>query len=113
MRPRRTGQSKSTIEWIKRTDSRMLLAAGNFTNALYLLGMMLIILAVLRGTKKNLKAAKARGNQPDAAWDGDTLELRPYTDKPAQLMRWEVEMHELARDISARLDSKIAMLQRL
>jgi hypothetical protein len=90
----------------------MLLAAGNLTTALYLLGMMLIILAVLRGTKKNMKAAKLRSAQPSDTCD-DTLELRPFSDKPAQLMRWEVEMHELARDISAKLDNKIAMLQQL
>ena len=78
----------------------MFLAASNLTTALYLLGMMLIILAVLRGTKKNIKAAKARSIQPGDPC-GDTLELRPFSDKPAQLLRWEVEMHDLARDISA------------
>jgi hypothetical protein len=95
------------------TSAMMLLADGKFTTGLFLLGMMLIIMAVLRGTKKNMKASKARRLQNDALCVNDTIELRPFTDKPAQLLRWEVEMHDLARDISARLDSKIALLQKL
>jgi hypothetical protein len=91
----------------------MFFAASNLTNALYLLGMMLIILAVLRGTKKNMKAAKARVDQSLRECEQETLEIRPFSDRPAQIMRWEVEMHDFARDICGRIDSKIAMLQKL
>jgi hypothetical protein len=91
----------------------MQLVASNLTTGLFLLGMMLIILTVLRGTKKNLKSSSARRQQFDSDCAHDTLELRPYTDKPAQLLRWEVEMHDLARDLMSKLDTKIAMLQRL
>ena len=81
--------------------------------ALFVLGMMFIILAVLRGTKKNLERAKRRQAKAIAACDEETLELRPFYDRPAQLSRWEVEMHDLAREITGRLDTKIAMLQQL
>jgi len=91
----------------------MLFAASHLTTGLFLLGMMLIILAVLRGTKKNLKSSSVRRKRFDTDCVHDTLELRPYTDKPAQLLRWEVEMHDLARDLMSKLDTKIAMLQRL
>jgi hypothetical protein len=34
-------------------------------------------------------------------------------DAPQEVRRWEVEMHELARDLSAQLDSKMMALQHL
>jgi len=34
-------------------------------------------------------------------------------DAPPEVLRWEVEMHETARDLSAQLDSKMSALQAL
>jgi hypothetical protein len=36
-----------------------------------------------------------------------------HLDAPGAMGRWEVEMHELARDLSGQLDSKIVIAQRL
>ena len=38
---------------------------------------------------------------------------RPLSDVPPELVRWQVEMHETARDLKAELDSKIGALQQL
>jgi hypothetical protein len=38
---------------------------------------------------------------------------QPLRDAPAEIARWQVEMHDLARDLKGELDTKIAVLQRL
>jgi len=38
---------------------------------------------------------------------------RHAVDKPVDVLRWEVEMHETARALSAQLDSKMSALQAL
>jgi hypothetical protein len=38
---------------------------------------------------------------------------RLTADKPVEILRWEVEMHETARTLSAQLDSKMSALQAL
>ena len=35
----------------------------------------------------------------------------PYHDAPPEIVRWQVAMHETARDLSAQLDSKMSALQ--
>lgn len=37
----------------------------------------------------------------------------PDRDAPAEVLRWEVQMHETARQLSAQLDSKMGVLQAL
>jgi flagellar biosynthesis/type III secretory pathway M-ring protein FliF/YscJ len=37
----------------------------------------------------------------------------PTQDAPAELLRWQVQMHETARDLKAELDSKMSALQAL
>ena len=36
-----------------------------------------------------------------------------HLDAPPEVLRWEVEMHETARELSAQLDSKMGALQAL
>ncbi len=43
----------------------------------------------------------------------DSGKEQPLRDAPADIERWQVEMHELARDLKGELDTKIAVLQRL
>jgi hypothetical protein len=38
---------------------------------------------------------------------------QPLRHSPADIERWQVEMHDLARDLKGELDTKIAVLQRL
>jgi len=43
----------------------------------------------------------------------DPKQQGPSLDSPGDKSRWEVEMHETARDLSAQLDTKMAALQQL
>ncbi len=56
----------------------------------------------LTKTPGRLSAAGA-AQKPPAHWH----------DAPDEMRRWQIEMHELARDYSARIDTKIAALQAL
>ncbi len=40
-------------------------------------------------------------------------ELPSRAEEPGDVDRWEVQMHDTARDLSGRLDSKLSMLQAL
>ena len=44
---------------------------------------------------------------------GHRRECRRSGEEPGDVDRWEVQMHDTARDLSARLDSKLSMLQAL
>jgi hypothetical protein len=39
--------------------------------------------------------------------------LQPLVDAPPEITRWQVEMHDLARDLKGELDTKIAVLEHL
>jgi hypothetical protein len=43
----------------------------------------------------------------------ETQQKGHHLDSPDELVRWEVEMHEIARELSARLDTKIGVLAQL
>jgi hypothetical protein len=58
--------------------------------------------------------------KPPGAWDsrggGPAARQTPAESNPAdpeEMVRWEVHMHEVARDLSARLDSKMSLLGHL
>lgn len=44
---------------------------------------------------------------------GDVSKEQPLRHAPVEIERWQVEMHDLARDLKGELDTKIAVLQRL
>ncbi|MBN2474698.1 MAG: hypothetical protein JXB62_08820 [Pirellulales bacterium] len=60
----------------------------------------------LRRQKKD-DAALLRNLKPDRTDRGHHL------DAPGDVLRWEVQMHETARELSAQLDSKMSALQAL
>ena len=43
----------------------------------------------------------------------EVLPQQPLRDAPADISRWQVEMHDLARDLKGELDTKMVVLQRL
>ena len=86
----------------------MLLALQS-TN-LFLLGLTMLVAVLLRWWIK--ASTRRRAIVPAAAAQG----YRPPShalDAPRDVGRWEVYMHELARDLSGTLDSKIAIIERL
>jgi hypothetical protein len=75
--------------------------------AMALLIGLLLLRARRFGRRRDAGEALVRTPRPPSARQG----LSP--DAPADLSRWEVEIHETARDLSARLDSKMSALEAL
>lgn len=92
-------------------DPECCLLADGTASTLFMLGLLLVVGVVLRGARRK---SSSRG-QPIASWgqarpDSNDAALR---DPPAEIARWEVRMHDLARDLSGQLDSKIVILEQL
>jgi len=56
-------------------------------------------------------ATQAESLAPRRIRDAD--KGQPLRHAPADIERWQVEMHDFARDLKGELDTKIAVLQRL
>lgn len=93
-----------------------LLAAVNGSAALFLVGLLLVVGVLLMRAQRTLKRSVPAPLAPlshaarMAVTPGETT---LPTDAPRELARWEVAMHEVAREQTARLDTKIAALQQL
>jgi len=90
-----------------------LFAESGLASGLILAAMGLLTGTMLLRTYRNLRrqkkgdAAFQRTLRPQRADRGHNL------DAPGDVARWEVQMHETARELSARLDSKLSALQAL
>jgi hypothetical protein len=87
------------------------LLALDGSTTLFVTGAMLIVLVMMRRSQKRTTLSKLPPVSPP---------MRPqqtaaghHLDAPAAMNRWEVEMHELARDLAGQLDTKIAIVERL
>ena len=89
-------------------DTPTLIAAIEPT-ALFVLGMLVIGVVLLRRFRLNKRGACAPSQLPTTRGERTSHPLNP----PATLTQWEVRMHETARELSGQLDSKIAILQHL
>jgi hypothetical protein len=93
----------------------MLLGQVEGTTILFLAGLVLTCGVLLFRTHRQL------GSRPKTEIPSPATFSRPMAqptsahrlDAPAELRRWEVETHDLARDLQAQLDSKITILQHL
>ena len=90
----------------------MCLLAELNTPSMILLGVALLVSGALLFRSNRYFARQARPRSLS-----DTIEEpskpEPKGAQPPDLQRWEVEMHELARELSARLDCKMSALQHL
>ncbi|NQU20693.1 MAG: hypothetical protein HQ567_05370 [Candidatus Nealsonbacteria bacterium] len=81
--------------------------------ALALVGMSMIIVILLRRSHRYLRRQK-RSNASSVRTEQPSSKRRHSNlDAPADVLRWEVQMHETARELSATLDSKMRALQAL
>jgi hypothetical protein len=89
----------------------MMLAAVETSTLLALGGIFLLWFAFKRLGRRPAKLSSqlpvSRPASPVQAADSHHL------DAPATVVRWEVAMHETARDLMGRLDSKIVIVERL
>jgi hypothetical protein len=87
-----------------------MLLADMTANALFLLGLLVIGVVVRRSFRKRSGRSVTEVCAPKPtkreSWSG------PHN-SPDQVARWEVQMHDLARDLSGQLDSKIGILRHL
>jgi len=92
----------------------MNLMAGLFESTLLgLVGLALVTAILLRRSGRYFRRTK---NRPALVQIDRPTPEKPqghHLDAPDAMRRWEVEMHEMMRDHSARLDNKIRILQYL
>lgn len=93
----------------------MWLLAGIGTNAMFLAGVALLLLILLRRSYRYY----GRRRRPGLSDKYLTTVSRPKPENrslstaPPDVLTWHVEMHETARDLKAELDSKMRALQLL
>lgn len=93
----------------------MWLWASIWTNGMFLAGMALLLLILLRrsyryyGTRPSRKATQRSLVETPRQAD----KKRSLSSAPPDVLRWHVEMHETARELKAELDSKMRVLQLL
>ena len=89
----------------------MMFAAFDSPTILALLGIVVLWFSLKRFGRRASKSSTAfpvsRPASPATSTDGHHL------DAPTSVARWEVAMHETARDLMGRLDSKIVIVEQL
>jgi hypothetical protein len=83
-----------------------LLLAEIDLNLLFLAGAALVAVMLMRWKRRNPASERSASPDPRAA-------ARVGAALPASLDQWEVRMHDLARDLSGQLDTKIRIVQEL
>ena len=73
-------------------------------------GMVVLMWVVFRQRNRNRRASKSTPVGRLEPYQSQTLS--PLA-APPEAIRWQVEMHETARDLKAEIDSKLALLQSL
>jgi len=88
---------------LENIDPRILLVAG----------LALVVFVLLRASRNLLSRrlsttnAVERTSEPKGARGRDS----GLADAPPEVLRWQVEMHEMARDMKAEIDTKLVALQ--
>lgn len=82
--------------------------------AMFLLGVVLLTVILLRRFYRYYgPRQKSTRTVTNSVANHRTPAARSLTDAPPEVLRWQVEMHETARDLKAELDSKMSALQAL
>lgn len=95
----------------------MLLLADITAEVMFAAGILLMIVVLFRRFKKryrrrNQNSPMRQVKEVRAALDKHVPKAdRPLNDAPPDLLRWQVEMHETARELKAELDSKLLAIQ--
>lgn len=85
------------------------------TTILFLAGLALTCGVLLFRTHRQLSGRPSSPLPSPAAFSQPSTaqKMGHRLDAPAEMRRWEVEMHDLARDLQGQLDTKIGILQQL
>ncbi|MGH7193752.1 MAG: hypothetical protein ACREJM_09495 [Candidatus Saccharimonadales bacterium] len=92
-----------------------LLAQLEPTTVLFLSGLGLVCAVLLFRTHRQLNTPPKGRLSPVSSWSKPQPKTPAshHLDQPRGAQRWEVEMHETARELRGQLDSKISVLQHL
>ncbi len=90
------------------------LVALQSSTVMLLLGMVLLTWVLLRRRYEHRPgSSRANVSQIDRAGQPQEPAQPGSLDAGAEVIRWQVQMHETARDLKAELDSKMGVLQQL
>lgn len=81
--------------------------------ALFLLGLILLISILLRRYYRYFGKRKSDDRPVVRTSRREADPQQPLMDAPPSVLRWQVEMHETARDLKAELETKMVALQQL
>jgi hypothetical protein len=87
------------------------LLADILQRGLFLAGLAMVILVLLRRSVKY--ATKPSRNRPHAPPQPEANPKFNHLDAPGEIIRYQVQLHEMARELTARIDSKMLALQHL
>ncbi len=91
-----------------------LLASSYTAQGMFAAGMLILTIMLLRRLRRYQRRNKQQARRPSGGKRRKLEEARaatPLLDAPPELLRWQVDMHETARDLKAELDSKMGALQ--
>jgi len=92
----------------------VLLAESNVAWFLFVAAVALLSVFLLRRSHRYFSRQKRDGGSAIVRTPRPQPEGPPRpADAPPEMLRWQVEMHETARELSGQLDSKMAALQAL
>jgi hypothetical protein len=84
-----------------------LLAEIQKPNVLFLIGLAMACAILLMRSQRRIRQAARTSNSVTAPAPNPPLK------RATEFERWEVQMHETAREITARIDSKLGLLEQL
>ena len=79
----------------------------------FALGIIIVTVILIRRSSRHYSGKRKRSprsTQPKQPVVSSVSNDRPLADAPREILRWQVEMHETARDLKAELDGKIVAL---
>jgi hypothetical protein len=102
---------------MKGSSFRVLLAMNLTDPATVCLIVLACTGAMLLVKTNRYYARQRRAAGTPASWPAEPQEpanrLPPYSETPHAVVRWEVQLHETARQLAAQLDTKMAALETL
>ena len=92
----------------------MSLIAADTSTVMLALGLALLVTILLRRSFRYLgRTSRRPASALEKVARPRASSRQALDDAPPELLRWQVEMHETARDLKAELDTKIAVVRQL
>jgi hypothetical protein len=91
-----------------------LLLAQTTTGTIVVLGMLALVVAwLLFRSHRYFSRVQRRTVTPFVPPSPEPAQRGHHLEAPDEMVRWEIEMHDLARELSGKLDSKMGALEHL